>query len=168
MPCSVTRRGSVVASRIPSSRWVGDRPTGGRWLDLATPAADQARRGLMTSLLAIGLSAAVALAIQKLCLELPFGWLPLALAMSTLIAARGCTICAAAVALGLSRTTRGVRPSRISSGAIRRAWTCRVARAAIESTAENFADGVVAPLFWGVLFGLLGMKAYKAITTWTA
>jgi adenosylcobinamide-phosphate synthase len=40
-----------------------------------------------------------------------------------------------------------------------------VARAAIESTAENFADGVVAPLFWGVLLGLPGMAAYKAINT---
>ena len=40
-----------------------------------------------------------------------------------------------------------------------------MARAAIESTAENFADGVVAPLFWGVLLGLPGMAAYKAINT---
>jgi adenosylcobinamide-phosphate synthase len=40
-----------------------------------------------------------------------------------------------------------------------------VARAAIESTAENFADGVVAPLLWGVLLGLPGMLAYKAINT---
>ena len=40
-----------------------------------------------------------------------------------------------------------------------------VARAAIESTAENFADGVVAPLFWGLLLGLPGMLAYKALNT---
>jgi adenosylcobinamide-phosphate synthase len=40
-----------------------------------------------------------------------------------------------------------------------------VARAAIESLAENFADGVVAPLFWGLLFGLPGMMAYKAVNT---
>ena len=40
-----------------------------------------------------------------------------------------------------------------------------VARAAIESTAENFADGVVAPLFWYVLLGLPGLFAYKAINT---
>ena len=40
-----------------------------------------------------------------------------------------------------------------------------MARAAIESTAENFADGVVAPLFWGLLLGLPGMLAYKAINT---
>ena len=40
-----------------------------------------------------------------------------------------------------------------------------VARAAIETTAENFADGVVAPAFWYLLFGLPGLCAYKAINT---
>ena len=40
-----------------------------------------------------------------------------------------------------------------------------VARAALESLAENTSDGVVAPLFWGVLFGLPGIAAYKAINT---
>ena len=40
-----------------------------------------------------------------------------------------------------------------------------VARAAIESLAENSSDGVVAPLFWGALFGLPGIAAYKAINT---
>ena len=40
-----------------------------------------------------------------------------------------------------------------------------VARAAVESLAENFADGVVAPLFWYVLLGFPGLLAYKAINT---
>ena len=40
-----------------------------------------------------------------------------------------------------------------------------VARAAVESTAENFADAVVAPLFWYVLLGLPGLLACKAINT---
>jgi adenosylcobinamide-phosphate synthase len=40
-----------------------------------------------------------------------------------------------------------------------------VARAAIETTAENFSDGVVAPVFWFVLFGLPGLVLYKAINT---
>lgn len=40
-----------------------------------------------------------------------------------------------------------------------------VARAAIESLAENTSDGIVAPLFWGVVFGLPGIAAYKAINT---
>ncbi len=40
-----------------------------------------------------------------------------------------------------------------------------VARAAIESTAENFADGVVAPAFWFLVAGLPGMAIYKAVNT---
>ena len=40
-----------------------------------------------------------------------------------------------------------------------------IARAAIESLAENASDAVVAPVFWGALFGLPGIAAYKAINT---
>jgi len=40
-----------------------------------------------------------------------------------------------------------------------------VARAAIESLAENFSDGVTAPAIWCALFGLPGAAAYKAINT---
>jgi adenosylcobinamide-phosphate synthase len=40
-----------------------------------------------------------------------------------------------------------------------------VARGGIESLAENFSDGVVAPAFWYILLGLPGMLAYKAINT---
>jgi adenosylcobinamide-phosphate synthase len=40
-----------------------------------------------------------------------------------------------------------------------------VSRAAIESLAENFSDGVVAPLFWLALFGLTGGVLYKATNT---
>lgn len=40
-----------------------------------------------------------------------------------------------------------------------------VARAAIESLAENFADGVVSPVFWIWLGGLTGGAIYKAVNT---
>ena len=40
-----------------------------------------------------------------------------------------------------------------------------IARAAIESLAENASDGIVAPVFWGALFGLPGIFGYKAINT---
>ena len=40
-----------------------------------------------------------------------------------------------------------------------------VARAAIESLAENFSDGIVAPLFWFLLGGLPGLITYKALNT---
>ena len=40
-----------------------------------------------------------------------------------------------------------------------------ISRAAIESCAENFADGVVAPLFWYVVAGLPGLLVCKAVNT---
>ncbi|CAM8672107.1 adenosylcobinamide-phosphate synthase CbiB [Sphingobium sp.] len=40
-----------------------------------------------------------------------------------------------------------------------------IARAAIESLAESFCDGVMAPLFWLAMGGLPGLWAYKAINT---
>ena len=138
-----------------------------RWLHRAAPVAEQARRGRLVSLLVIGASALGALAVQEFCIRLPLGWLLLGLAMSTLIAARGLYEHVAAVAAGLEQGLAegrqavahivGRDPASLDAPG--------VARAAIESTAENFADGVVAPLFWGVLLGLPGMAAYKAINT---
>lgn len=40
-----------------------------------------------------------------------------------------------------------------------------VARAAIESLAENFADGIVAPSLWYAVLGLPGILAYKMLNT---
>ena len=40
-----------------------------------------------------------------------------------------------------------------------------VARAAIESLAENASDGITAPVIWFALLGLPGLAAYKAINT---
>jgi adenosylcobinamide-phosphate synthase len=51
----------------------------------------------------------------------------------------------------------GRDPSRLDAAGI--------ARAATESLAENTSDGIVAPLFWGAIFGLPGIAAYKAINT---
>ncbi|WP_425040207.1 adenosylcobinamide-phosphate synthase CbiB [Primorskyibacter sp. S187A] len=43
--------------------------------------------------------------------------------------------------------------------------TAGVARAATESLAENTSDGIIAPLFWGLVAGLPGLVIYKAINT---
>lgn len=40
-----------------------------------------------------------------------------------------------------------------------------ISRAAIESLAENTSDGIIAPVFWGAVFGLPGLIIYKAINT---
>jgi adenosylcobinamide-phosphate synthase len=43
--------------------------------------------------------------------------------------------------------------------------TEEIARAAVESVAENTADAVVAPLFWGAVAGVPGLLSYRAINT---
>jgi adenosylcobinamide-phosphate synthase len=105
--------------------------------------------------------------VQELCARLPLGWLPLALFMSTLIAARGLYDHVSAVAVGLEQgLAQGRRAVAHIVGRDPASLDVHgVARAGIESSAENFADGVVAPLFWGILFGLPGMAAYKAVNT---
>ena len=40
-----------------------------------------------------------------------------------------------------------------------------IARAAIESAAENLSDGVIAPVFWYAVAGLPGLVFYKAVNT---
>ena len=60
----------------------------------------------------------------------------------------------------------GARRYRTSSAATPSALDeAGVARAAIESLAENFSDGVVAPVFWMIIAGLPGAAVYKAINT---
>ncbi|MFN4059570.1 MAG: adenosylcobinamide-phosphate synthase CbiB [Paracoccus hibiscisoli] len=48
---------------------------------------------------------------------------------------------------------------------VTQADTPALARASLESLAENSSDGVIAPLFWAAVGGLPGIAAYKAINT---
>lgn len=57
-----------------------------------------------------------------------------------------------AVAMIVSRDTKAMDESA-------------VARSAIESGAENFCDGVIAPLFWFAIFGVPGLMIYKMTNT---
>jgi adenosylcobinamide-phosphate synthase len=138
-----------------------------RWLDPADPAPQQRRYGVLATLVVVAASWVLALAVQALCLRSPYGWLALCLLMSSLLAFRGLHQHVAAVAGGLERSLADGRlaVARIVGRDPARLDRPAVARAAIESTAENFADGVVAPLFWGLLLGLPGMLTYKAINT---
>jgi adenosylcobinamide-phosphate synthase len=98
-------------------------------------------------------------------------WLALlviAVVASTLIAQRSLHDHVADVAAALE--TGGVEAGRAAVAKIvgrdpEQLDQAGVARAAIESLAENFSDGVVAPSLFGVLFGLPGMAAYKAVNT---
>lgn len=87
---------------------------------------------------------------------------------STLLAQRSLDAHVLAVARGLE--TEGVPGGRAAVAHIVGRDTqaldeAAVCRAAIESLAENFSDGVAAPLFWMALLGLPGALVYKAVNT---
>jgi adenosylcobinamide-phosphate synthase len=130
------------------------------------------RRGWGLLTLAVLLLATVlgAVLVVRLCQALP-GLLEIflcAVVASAMLAQRSLHDHVAAVAESLER--RGVEGGREAVSRIVGRDTSEldeaaISRAAIESLAENFSDGVVAPLFWMVVAGLPGAAAYKAINT---
>ncbi len=98
------------------------------------------------------------------------GWIGqgmLALIAGSLIAQRSLAAHVAAVAVALDRGLPEGRAavSRIVGRDPDSLDEAGVARAAVESLAENFSDGVVAPVFWLWAGGLGAGAAYKAINT---
>jgi adenosylcobinamide-phosphate synthase len=133
-------------------------------------ATAQARRaaGLAAILLVIAIAAGLALALEHALLLFRFGALGAGLVASTLIAQRSLHEHVFRVAASLDRG--GLEGGRAAVSHIVGRDTAAldeagVARAAIESLAENFSDGVVAPVFWLALGGLAGATAYKAMNT---
>jgi adenosylcobinamide-phosphate synthase len=134
----------------------------------AAPGWQRRVLGVLAALLTIGLSGGLAWGVQSL---LPPGWartLLIGVLAWPLIAVRSMYQHVEAVAKPLSQGDLdaarhavsmivGRDPSQLDSAG--------VARAATESLAENTGDGIVAPLVWGVVAGLPGLAAYKAINT---
>ncbi|WP_420821281.1 adenosylcobinamide-phosphate synthase CbiB [Pseudooceanicola onchidii] len=95
------------------------------------------------------------------------GALPTVLVAAVLLAQRSLAdhVRAVARALRLS-TTEGRRSVAMIVGRdTTQMEPPAIARAAIESGAENLSDGVIAPAFWFLIAGLPGMLAYKAVNT---
>ena len=98
----------------------------------------------------------------------PLGLVVLALLASTLLAQRSLFSHVRAVADGLESGGLDGGRAAVSRIVGRNPLTldeAGVCRAAIESLAENFSDGVVAPAVWCALLGLPGIAAYKAANT---
>jgi adenosylcobinamide-phosphate synthase len=98
----------------------------------------------------------------------PFATLVLGIVASSLLAQRSLDLHVAAVATALQKDGLGGGRRAVAMIVGRdpnRLDEAGVARAAIESLAENFSDGVVAPLFSLLVAGLPGILIYKAINT---
>jgi len=123
--------------------------------------------GVLALAALLGLVGAVAVVVQSQLLRLPYGLIAVAVLASTMIAQRSLHRYVANVAsamdegLDVGRQAVSHIVGRDTAGLDR----AGVARAAIESLAENFSDAVVAPVFWLVLAGLPGIALYKAINT---
>ncbi|MDR7032900.1 adenosylcobinamide-phosphate synthase CbiB [Mesorhizobium sp. BE184] len=140
-----------------------------RTLNRATD-TDPARRiwGIAALLVIVLLPASIAYGIEALLLKIPFGFIAVALLGSSLLSQRSLAqhVKAVADALdsgGLPEGRKAVSmivgrdPEKLDESA--------VGRAAIESLAENFSDGIVAPAFWLGVGGLAGGVGYKAANT---
>jgi adenosylcobinamide-phosphate synthase len=124
--------------------------------------------GVVSLAIVVAVAASAGLVVERALLPLPLGIVPAALVASTLIAQRSLHAHVAAVATALERD--GLAAGRAAVAKIvgrdpQALDEAGVARAAIESLAENFSDGIVAPVFWMALAGLPGAAAYKAINT---
>ena len=138
------------------------------WNRPSDPPAFRRVAGVAGALVVIAVSAALGWVLQSV---LALGWIQFVLVgilAWPLVALRSLDDHVAAVASPLQAgDIAGAREavSRIVGRDPATLDEAGIARAAIESLAENASDGIVAPVFWGALFGLPGIFGYKAINT---
>ena len=132
--------------------------------------SDAARKtaGIFTLFVVLAATGGVAWLIASLAPKTFLGFWLAALVASSLIAQRSLHDHVAAVARGLKN--EGLEGGRqavamIVGRDVSVLDVAGVSRAAVESLAENFSDGVVAPAFWTAVFGLPGGALYKAANT---
>jgi adenosylcobinamide-phosphate synthase len=132
-----------------------------------SPAARRAR-GVLTVAIVGAVATGAGVAILVFVRGRGWGWAAEALVASVLIAQRSLYEHVAAVATALDKG--GLAEGRAAVAMIvgrdpDSLDAHGVARAGIESLAENFSDAVVAPVFWFALFGLPGLMLFKAVST---
>jgi adenosylcobinamide-phosphate synthase len=125
-------------------------------------------RGIVTVVVLVTAAAAIGLALHWLCRDSVLGALVEAFAVAVLLAQRSLYDHVAEV--GRALLEGGIFSARLAVAHIvgrnpEMLDGPGVARAAIESLAENFSDGVVAPAFWYLVLGLPGLFAYKTANT---
>jgi len=138
------------------------------WNQATRSFATRRAAGVAALLVLVGVAGGVGFALQSALLALPFGVLAVALLGSSLLAQRSLHDHVARVAAALEQHGLEAGREAVSHIVGRDPLSldeAGVARAAIESLAENFSDGVVAPAFWMAVAGLPGAAIYKAVNT---
>ncbi|XYK80885.1 MAG: adenosylcobinamide-phosphate synthase CbiB [Labrenzia sp.] len=124
--------------------------------------------GIVTLLILLIGSLALGFLVQELAAVIPFGDLLIVIIAAVLIAQKSLYEHVAAVRDGLQNNGLAGGRQAVAMIVGRDPNTldeAGVSRAAIESCAENFSDGIVAPVFWFAVLGLPGLIAYKAVNT---
>ena len=123
--------------------------------------------GIVSVVLLVAAAVLPCLLVQSILRSLPGGWLVEMLLATSFLAQKELGRAVAAVARGLRQSLAAGREavSHVVGRDPQVLDEAGVAGAAIETLAESTSDGVVAPWFWLVLFGLPGIAAYKAINT---
>ena len=124
--------------------------------------------GIASLLIVIGVTGGAAYGFERGLFWLPFGVVFAALPASTLLAQRSLHAHVERVATALERGGLSAGRKAVSHIVGRDTQAldeAAVARAAIESLAESFSDGVVAPALWLAMGGIPGAAVYKAINT---
>lgn len=139
-----------------------------KWNDPLLGDRTRRMRGVPVIVLLVAVSASAGWLIEVLVLQVPGGYLLEAVLAATLLAQRSLYRHVADVAHALEGDGLDAARNAVSHIVGRTPGQLDepgVARAATESLAENFADAVVAPVFWFMVLGLPGMVACKMINT---
>jgi len=139
-----------------------------RWNDPARSAAARQALGIVTMTIVAGTAGAVGYAIQSGARQLPFGMIVVVLIATMGLAQRSLYSHVRDVLQPLARGDLCAARNAVSKIVGRdtaQLTSSAVAAAAIESLAESFNDGIVAPAFWLAVGGLPGLFAYKALNT---
>ena len=132
------------------------------------PAARRRAGGVLAVLLLLAATMLPAALLAAALLRLAFGGAVVGVLAGALLAQRSLHAHVRAVAAALARDGLDGGRAAVANIVGRNPATldsAGVVRAAIESLAENFADGVVAPAFWCAVLGLPGIAGYKAVNT---
>jgi adenosylcobinamide-phosphate synthase len=146
-----------------------------RWNKARFPFAVRRLLGVVAVLAVAGMGAGMGWGVQRAIGGLGRGWVAMLLA-ALAIAAVGTVGLAQRslfdhvrdVLVPLSRGDLPLSRQRVSlivGRDTQRLDTNGVAAAALESLAESFNDGIVAPVFWFVIAGLPGLFVYKVLNT---
>jgi len=132
-----------------------------------SPAARRAA-GIAALIILVGVVGCIAYGLERGLVWLPFAVVFTALPASTSLAQRSLHSHVERVATALEREGLAAGRKAVSHIVGRDTQAldeAGVARAAIESLAENFSDGVVAPALWLAVGGMTGAAVFKAINT---